>query len=106
MLAVAGVAATSFRSSRGIDAGGAAGESAGAALCLQVACYCDNRQDSLYGRLNDLARTADTTSEIGLQSLVSDACLVMLLFGLTDGIAQIEATLCSDWHCVLGAWTS
>ena len=40
VLLLAGVAATSFRSSRGIEAS----ESAGAALCLQVACYCDNRR--------------------------------------------------------------
>ena len=40
LLAVGGLALTSFRSSRGIEAA----DNAGAALCLQVACYCDNRR--------------------------------------------------------------
>jgi uncharacterized membrane protein len=74
VLALGGLALTSFRSSRGIDAG----DNAGAALCLQVACYCDNRQDSLYSRLGSIARGADTSSAFGLQNLVSDACLAML----------------------------
>ena len=43
LFAAGGLALTSFRSSRGIEAG----DSAGAALCLQVACYCGDRQNSL-----------------------------------------------------------
>merc|ERR1719310_2247934 len=74
ILAIASLALTSFRSSRGIEAG----DNAGAALCLQVACYCDNRQDSLSSRLGSIARPADTSSAFGLQNLVSDACLAML----------------------------
>ena len=74
LLALGGLAVTSFRSSRGIQAA----DDAGAALCLQIACYCDNRQESLYSRLGGIARTADTSSYSGLQSLVSDSCLAML----------------------------
>jgi len=74
LLALGGLAATSFRSSRGIDAA----DDAGAALCVQVACYCPDRQNSLYGKLNGIARTADTNSYEGLQSLVSDTCLAIL----------------------------
>ena len=74
LFALGGLALTSFRSSRGIEAS----DNPGAALCLQVACYCDNRGDSLYSRLGGIARTADTTSEVGLQNLVSDVCLAML----------------------------
>jgi len=74
LLALGGLAATSFRSSRGIEAA----DNAGAALCLQVACYCDNRGDSLYSRLGSIARTADASTYFGLQSLVSDTCLAML----------------------------
>ncbi len=77
LLALGGLALTSFRSARGID-GGAVGESAGAALCLQVACYCSDRRDSLYGRLRSIATTADTQTYAGLQRLVSDVCLAML----------------------------
>ena len=40
--------------------------------------YCDNRQDSLYSKLQGIARNADTRTEIGLQNLVSDTCLAML----------------------------
>lgn len=85
VLFVAGFALTSFRSSRGSGygadsgfGGGAVADTAGAALCLQVACYCDDRRDSLYGRLGSLSSSADTASYDGLQSLVSDACLAML----------------------------
>jgi len=74
LLALGGLAVTSFRSSRGIEAS----DTPGAALCLQVACYCDNRGDSLYSRLGAISRTADTDSYVGLQSLVSDTCLAML----------------------------
>ena len=74
LLALGGLAATSFRSSRGIEAS----DSAGAAYCLQVACYCDNREESLYSRLSSIAVGADTDSSIGLQNLVSDTCLAML----------------------------
>lgn len=79
-LALGGLAVTSFRASRGIDAGGGAfeDEKPGAALCLQVACYCDSREDSLYGRLGRIARSADASSYEGLQLLVSDSCLAML----------------------------
>jgi len=86
LFAVGGLALTSFRSSRGIDQS----ETPGAALCLQVACYCNDRQDSLYGRLQSVARTAETQSYEGLQRLVSDTCLAMLrsskdwLAGRTD----------------------
>ena len=76
-----GLAATSFRSSRGIGGGSSFDsfdEKPGAALCLQVACYCENRNDSLYGKLSGIARTADTNTYVGLQSLVSDTCLAML----------------------------
>uniref|UniRef100_A0A7S0QBA5 DUF1517 domain-containing protein n=1 Tax=Coccolithus braarudii TaxID=221442 RepID=A0A7S0QBA5_9EUKA len=75
LLAVGGLALTSFRSSRGIEQ---ADEAAGAAYCLQVACYCGDRQNSLYGKLQSLARTADTSSYEGLQQLVSDTCLATL----------------------------
>jgi uncharacterized membrane protein len=74
LLAVGGLALTSFRSSRGIEAS----DQPGAALCLQVACYCDDRQNSLFGKLNKIASSADTDSELGLQSLVSDTCLAIL----------------------------
>lgn len=77
-LALGGLAVTSFRSSRGIEAYDVADEKAGAALCLQVACYCPDRQNSLYGKLNSIARVADTNSAEGLQSLVSDTCLAIL----------------------------
>jgi len=76
LLAVGGLALTSFRSSRGIEQG--AEDTAGAALCLQVACYCSDRSDSLYGRLQRVARTADTESYEGLQQLTSDVCLALL----------------------------
>jgi uncharacterized membrane protein len=36
------------------------------------------RSDSLYSRLGGIAKTADTSTEVGLQNLVSDACLAML----------------------------
>jgi len=78
LLAVGGLALTSFRSSRGLDYGAADSDAAGAALCLQVACYCSDRQDSLYSRLQSLARSARTDSYEGLQQLVSDACLALL----------------------------
>ena len=55
-----------------------ASDQPGAALCLQLACYCEDREDSLYGRLSGIARTADTSSYLGLQQLVSDSCLAML----------------------------
>ena len=74
LFGLGGLALTSFRSSRGIEAA----DKAGAALCLQVACYCDNRGESLYSRLGGVARTADTSTYFGLQSLVSDTCLAML----------------------------
>lgn len=74
LFALGGLALTSFRSSRGIEAG----DVPGAALCVQVAVYCDNRQDSLYSKLQGIARNADTRTEIGLQNLVSDTCLAML----------------------------
>lgn len=75
LLAIGGLAATSFRSSRGIEAG----DVAGATYCLKVACYCSDRQDdSLYARLGSIASGAETSSEIGLQNLVSDASLAML----------------------------
>ena len=74
LLAAGGLALTSFRSSRGIEAS----DKPGAALCLQVACYCDDRQNSLFGKLNKIASSADTASELGLQSLVSDTCLAIL----------------------------
>ena len=74
LLAAGGLALTSFRSSRGIEAS----DKPGAALCLQVACYCDDRQNSLFGKLNKIASSADTASESGLQSLVSDTCLAIL----------------------------
>ena len=69
-----GLAFTTFRSIRGTDPD----DKPGAALCLQVACYCSDRTDSLYGRLQSVARTADTQSYQGLQRLVSDTCLAML----------------------------
>ena len=84
LFALAGLALTSFRDQRmspGSRGGGIGGVSdeAGAALCLQLACFCDSRQgDSLYGRLQSIARTADTNSYSGLQRLVSDTCLAML----------------------------
>jgi len=74
LLGLGGLALTSFRSARGIEAA----DAPGAALCLQVACYCSDRTDSLYGRLQSVARTADTQSYEGLQRLVSDTCLAML----------------------------
>jgi uncharacterized membrane protein len=74
LLGLGGLALTSFRSARGIEAA----DAPGAALCLQVACFCSDRSDSLYGRLQSVARTADTQSYEGLQRLVSDACLAML----------------------------
>jgi len=74
LLALGGLAVTSFRSSRGISAS----DEAGTALCLQVACFCDDRRDSLYGRLGSIARSANTDSYEGLQALVSDVCLAML----------------------------
>jgi len=75
LLGVGGLALTSFRSSRGIEQ---QDDAPGAALCLQVACYCSDRPDSLYGKLQTLARGADTDSYEGLQRLVSDTCLAML----------------------------
>ena len=80
LFAAAGLALTSFRSSRGVDGGGSGGfeEAPGAALCLQVACYCESRQDSLYGRLNKIADTADTETSFGLQALCADTCLALL----------------------------
>jgi len=77
LLAAGGLAVTSFRNSRGIEAYDRE-EKPGAALCLQVAAYCDSRTDSLYGRLGGIARSADTSSYEGLQGLVSDVCLAML----------------------------
>ena len=74
LFALGGLALTSFRSSRGVEAS----DSAGAALCLQVACYCDNRSESLYSRLGSVARGANTQTAAGLQNLVSDSCLAML----------------------------
>jgi len=74
LFALGGLALTTFRSSRGIEAG----DSAGCALCLQVACYCEDRQSSLAGKLQRIARTADANSYEGLQQLVSDTCLAML----------------------------
>lgn len=74
LFAVGGLALTSFRSNRGIEAG----ESAGCALCLQVACYCEDREASLAGKLQRIARTADANSYEGLQTLVSDTCLAIL----------------------------
>jgi len=74
LLALGGLAVTSFRSSRGIEAS----DKAGAALCLQVACFCDTRSDSLYSRLQGITRTADTATEAGLQALVADVCLALL----------------------------
>ena len=47
-------------------------------MCIRDS-FCDSRQgDSLYGRLQSIARTADTNSYSGLQRLVSDTCLAML----------------------------
>lgn len=74
LLFLGGAALTSFRSARGIEAS----DKAGAALCLQIACYCDDRNDSLYGRLQSVARSAETQSYEGLQRLCSDSCLAML----------------------------
>jgi len=74
LLAVGGLAVTSFRNNRGIEAA----DEAGAALCLQIACYCEDRNDSLYSRLTSIANSADTDSYQGLQALVSDASLAML----------------------------
>ena len=74
LFAAGGLALTSFRSNRGIEAS----DTPGAALCLQVACYCGDRQDSLYSKLASIARTADANSYDGLQALVSDTCLAML----------------------------
>jgi len=79
LLAAAGLAVTSFRGVRGIEGGGGVSDDTpGAAYCLQVACYCEDRQSSLFGRLNGIAQKADTQSYEGLQQLVSDACLAML----------------------------
>ena len=47
LFAAGGLALSSFRSNRGIDAV----DKPGAALCLQVACFCGDRRTSLYGRL-------------------------------------------------------
>jgi len=74
LLGLGGLALTSFRSSRGIEAA----DTAGTALCLQVACYCEDRQTSLAGKLQSIARTADAGSYEGLQALCSDTCLAML----------------------------
>jgi len=74
LFALGGLAVTSFRNSRGIEAS----DQAGCALCLQVACYCEDRQASLAGKLQNIARTADANSYEGLQQLVSDTCLAML----------------------------
>lgn len=64
LLGLGGLALTSFRSSRGIEAA----DTAGTALCLQVACYCEDRQTSLAGKLQSIARTADAGSYEGLQA--------------------------------------
>ena len=61
-LALGGLALTSFRSSRGIDAGPGASDTAGATYCIQVACYCGDRSNSLFGRLQSIAQNADTQS--------------------------------------------
>ena len=79
LFALAGLAVTSFRGVRGIEGGGMdSDDTPGAAYCLQVACYCEDRQSSLFGRLNGIAERADTQSYEGLQQLVSDACLALL----------------------------
>uniref|UniRef100_A0A6T0A215 DUF1517 domain-containing protein n=1 Tax=Chrysotila carterae TaxID=13221 RepID=A0A6T0A215_CHRCT len=77
LFALGGLALTSFRSSRGIEPE-MMGDDPGAAYCIQLACYCGDREKSLYGRLQSLARTAETDTYEGLQQLVSDTCLAML----------------------------
>lgn len=58
LFALGGLALTSFRSVRGLESGSS--DEAGAAYCLQIACYCQDRQDSLFGRLQNIAQRADT----------------------------------------------
>jgi len=74
LLGLGGLAVTSFRNQRGIEAA----DTANTALCLQLACYCEDRQKSLAGKLNSIARSADSNSYEGLQELCSDTCLAML----------------------------
>jgi len=53
--------------------------STGTVLMLQVAVYCNDRgPNSLFGRLNSLANSADTWSEEGLRNLVQESTLALL----------------------------
>eukprot|EP00427_Karlodinium_veneficum_P042436 CAMPEP_0169249212 /NCGR_PEP_ID=MMETSP1016-20121227/36278_1 /TAXON_ID=342587 /ORGANISM="Karlodinium micrum, Strain CCMP2283" /LENGTH=377 /DNA_ID=CAMNT_0009330105 /DNA_START=77 /DNA_END=1210 /DNA_ORIENTATION=+ len=77
LFALISIAATTIRSREGGDFGEAE-DLPGAALCLQVAVYCSDRADSLYSKINNIASGADTSTEYGLQRLVSDAGLALL----------------------------
>merc|ERR1712137_140853 len=51
----------------------------GTVMLLQVAVYCGDRgRNSLFDRLNNLARDADTWSEQGLRTLVQESTIALL----------------------------
>ncbi|KAJ1627451.1 hypothetical protein T492DRAFT_1025119 [Pavlovales sp. CCMP2436] len=74
-----GLALIAFRSVReGAETSGAVGNPA-AALLLQVGVNCKSRSaSSMAGRMDALANSADTSTDVGLQLLVSDTCLALL----------------------------
>jgi uncharacterized membrane protein len=74
-----------FRTARDTlqDGGGAGlgggGGKPGAALLLQVGVSCKSRSAAtMFGKMEQLAASADTSTDVGLQLLVSDTCLALL----------------------------
>lgn len=78
-LILGGLGLLAFRSMRdGLETSGATGNP-GAALLLQVGVNCKSRSAaSMFGRMDALAASADTSTDAGLQLLVSDTCLALL----------------------------
>ena len=78
-LILGGLGLIAFRTARdALESGGATGNP-GAALLLQVGVNCKSRSAaSMFGRMEALAASADTSTDVGLQLLVSDTCLALL----------------------------
>jgi uncharacterized membrane protein len=79
-LLLGGLALIAFRTVReSTDSSGAAVGNPGAALLVQVGVNCKGRgASSMFGRMEALAASADTSTDVGLQLLVSDTCLALL----------------------------